>query len=354
MHESKDIILVVDYHDKNLVIRRFDYSTGEENLFKRPTTAEAITKVVSDARSEIVGQDGKVVWVMESTSGWARVKDLLGSSAAFRMANVLQMPLPPKARRRKTDKIDTARLLREYLTGTLPLAYQPSRRQREIRRLAALRESLVSRRTGVRNWIDRYLAHETWENRSGLWSAKGMRWLKAFAASLGGFDRVTLEMKLESLTFLDGRLRRVEEEMMRVYDAWPAAQRLDIVRGIGPISAVSILARIGSIRRFASAEELISYAGLAPGVHQSDSTSRSGRIGGGGTDKRLRHYIIEATLWAREIPRYRPTYERVCAKRGKKIGRLVVGRMLLRSIYKMLRDDVHFHAGMTQATVLAN
>jgi adenosylmethionine-8-amino-7-oxononanoate aminotransferase len=35
---------------------------------------------------------------MESTTGWARVKDLLGERARFVLANVLQMPLPPKAR----------------------------------------------------------------------------------------------------------------------------------------------------------------------------------------------------------------------------------------------------------------
>lgn len=354
MHRNKDIVLVVDYHDENLVIRRFACSTGEENVLKRPTTAEAITHVVSQARQELAGSDGKVVWVMESTTGWARVKDVLDSLAKFQMANVLQMPLPPKARRRKTDKIDTARILREYLTGTLPLAHQPSRRQREVRRLTSLRESLVSRRTSVRNWIGRYLAHETWEDRSGLWSKNGMRRLRAFVASLEGLDRITLEMRLEELAFLEGQLTRVEEEMLRLHATVPDAQRLDAIRGIGPISAVSILSRIGSVQRFAGAEQLISYAGLAPGVHQSDSTCRNGRIGGGGTDERLRHYIIEATLWAREIPRYRPTYERVAAKRGKKIGRLVVARLLLRSIYKMLRDEVNFHAGMTQATALAN
>ena len=39
------------------------------------------------------------------------------------LANVLQMPLPPKARRKKTDKIGTKRVLREYRIGELPLAY---------------------------------------------------------------------------------------------------------------------------------------------------------------------------------------------------------------------------------------
>lgn len=343
MCQQKDILLVVDYHDQNMVIRRFDYATGEERLGKYPTTPETIDRVVAEAKADAAGYGGKVVWVMESTTGWARVKDRIGSSAVFRMANVLQMPLPPKARRRKTDKIDTARMLRECLTGTLPLAYQPSRRWREVRRLTALRESLVSRRTALRNWIDRYLAHETWESRCGLWSGKGMRWLRGFSASLTGLDRTALELKLDGLEFLAGQLDRTEAEMLRVYDAWPAAKSLDSIRGIGPISAVSILARIGPIDRFAGAEELISFAGLAPGVHQSDSTRRSGRIGGGGTDKRLRHYIIEATLWAREIPRYRSTYERICAKRGRKIGRLVVGRMLLRSIYKMLRERIAFN-----------
>ena len=112
---------------------------------------------MDDARAQAERVGGRVIWVMESTTGWARVKDLLGSSAKMVLANVLQMPLPPKARRKKTDKIDTKRLLREVLTGTLPLAFQPPLPLRELRRLVSLRESLVSRRTALRNWLDRYL-----------------------------------------------------------------------------------------------------------------------------------------------------------------------------------------------------
>ncbi|NIA07762.1 MAG: hypothetical protein GWP14_09065 [Actinobacteria bacterium] len=95
------------------------------------------------------------------------------------------MPLPPKAYRRKTDKIDTGRILREFLNGSLPVAFQPSGELRQIRRLVATRESLISRRTALPNWINRYLAHETWKSRKGLWSARGMRNLKRFSASAG-------------------------------------------------------------------------------------------------------------------------------------------------------------------------
>jgi len=342
MYTRKDIVLAVDYHDKNLVVRSLNCHTGEERLLKRPTTPEAIAELVDDSVHQAREAGGGVFWIMESTTGWARVKALLGNRARLIMANVLQMPLPPKARRRKTDKIDTQRLLREFLNGSLPLAFQPSAWFRQVRRVVSARESLVSRRTAVRNWIGRYLAHETWLPRTGLWSAKGMRWLRRLPETIDGPDRVVLWVKLDELEQLAGLLGPIEAEILHIHGHWPAAQRVDAIYGIAQISAVSILARIGPVERFTNAEQLISFAGLAPGIHQSDGTRRNGRIGGGGTDKHLRHYIIEATLWARRIPRYRPTYERVERKRGKKIARLVVGRLLLRSIYKMLRAGVQF------------
>ena len=343
MYGKNDSILAVDYHDENLVVRWLNCHTGEERVLKRPTTAVAIARLVDQAVAEAARAGGRVIWIMESTTGWARVKDLVGSKARFVMANVLQMPLPPKARRRKTDKIDTGRILREFLNGSLPVAFQPSVKLRRVRRVVAARENLVSRRTAVRNWIDRYLAHETWSSRSGLWSAKGMRRLRIFAASAPEPDRTVLSVKLTELEQLARLLEPVERQIMEICRQWPEAQWLDEIYGIAPISAVSILARLGPVGRFASAEQAISLAGLAPGVRQSDGVTRAGRIGGGGTDKHLRHYLIEASLWARWIPRYRRTYERVMGKRGKKIGRLVVARLLVRSIYKMLRDGVRFN-----------
>lgn len=209
-----------------------------------------------------------------------------------------------------------------------------------MRRLVALRENLTSRRTALTNWINRYLAHETWNARKRLTGARGREYLRTL--SLPAMDRRLIDWKLAELEQLETRLHEVEQAILEVYQQWPEAHRLDAIRGVGPIGAVSILARIGPIDRFQGPEQLIAFAGLAPGIRQSDGTRRDGRIGGGGTDKHLRHYLIEATVWAREIPRYQATYERAARKRGKKIGRLVVARLLIRSIYKMLRDGVTF------------
>jgi len=346
MNIDKDIVLVVDYHSKNLSIRWFDSATGEERTLSRPTEVQAIQEVVAEARSVAMARGGRVVWIMESTTGWSRVKDLIGNQVVFLLANVLQIPLPPKAHRRKTDKLDTKRLLREYLNGDLPLATQPNAWWRRLRRLVGIREDLVSRRTAVRNWIRCYFAHESWADGDNLWSGRGMKRLKKFAAAAEDTDRFVLDKKIRELEALAVEVLEVEEQLQAIYDSCPAAQRLSVIKGINVVSSVSIVARIGPIERFVEPEQLIAYAGLAPGVRQSDATSRNLSIGGGGTDVQLRHYLIEASLWARDIPRYRPTYERAMQRRGKKVGRIVVARLLLRSIHKMLRDEVAFTPSM--------
>jgi len=339
---NKDIVLVADYHAENIAYRWFNEATGEERTGKYPTGRADILQQTDRAAGELV-PGGRVVWIMESTTGWARVKTLLDARTEFVLANVLQMPLPPKARRRKTDKIDTARILREYLHGTLPRSFQPPQWWRQVRRLVDSRQDLVERQTAVRNWISSLLHHETWEDRSNLWSGVGQRRLSVMAKKLSPSDRMLVELKQSQLAQLADQIDRVEAALQKVYDSWSQAQWVDRVRGIGMVTAVSLLAHIGPIDRFATAEDLISYAGLAPGVHQSDQTRRHGRIGGGGTDSHLRYLLIEATQWLCQIPRYRPTYEHVLAKRGKKVAKIVVARLLLRSLHKMLSTRVQFN-----------
>jgi transposase len=340
MQEGKDIILVADYHAENVEFRWCNEATGEERTGRFATTRAGILRLVEKAIQD-VAPGGRVVWIMESTTGWARVKDLLGERVKFLLANVLQMPLPPKARRRKSDKIDTGRILREYENGKLPQSFQPTAWWRQVRRVVDCRQDLVERQTAIKNWIGSLLHHETWEDRERLWSAAGRQRLRAM--ELPPSDRGLVEMKLEQLEHLEDQVRQIEARMQAIYDGWAEAQWVDAVRGIGMVTAVSLLAHIGPINRFPKAEGLIAYAGLAPGVRQSDQTCYHGRIGGGGTDALLRTLLIESTTWLCQIPRYQPAYERVAKRRGNKVARLVVVRMLLRSIHKMLTEKVRFN-----------
>ena len=342
MGTGKDIVVVVDYHAENIVYRAFNEATGEERTGRYATGREGILRQVEEAQAALA-PGGEVVWIMESTTGWARVKELLEGKVQFVLANVLQMPLPPKGRRKKTDTIDTGRLLREYQSGRLPRSFTPARWWRQVRRLVDFRQDLVERSTALKNQVTSLLSHETWTVRENLWSGPGRRRLAA--AELAPGDRALVALKLQQLELLHQQRLTIEQAMEEVYRQWPAAQWVDEIRGIGMVTAVSVLAHIGPIERFATAEDLIGYAGLAPGTSQSDGTLHHGRIGGGGTDTHLRYLLIEAATWLCQIPRYRETYERIVARRGRRIGRIVVARMVLRSIYKMLTARVRFNPG---------
>ena len=97
MNEGRDIILVADYHAENIEFRWFNQAGGEERTGKYPTTRAGILRQIEQAARELE-PGGRVVWIMESTTGWARVKGLLGERARFVLANVLAMPLARRPR----------------------------------------------------------------------------------------------------------------------------------------------------------------------------------------------------------------------------------------------------------------
>src|ERR1700677_2138023 len=99
---NQTILLTVDYHDENCVVRRLVTETGQEDVLKVSTAKKELLQIVAQARV-LAGRSGRVVWLQESTNGWARVKALLEKRVEFVLANVLQMPLPPKGQ----DELDT-------------------------------------------------------------------------------------------------------------------------------------------------------------------------------------------------------------------------------------------------------
>jgi len=68
----------------------------------------------------------------------------------------------------------------------------------------------------------------------------------------------------------------VVKELLAVYADCPEAQRVDAIKGIAEVSAVSIVARIGPIKRFWQCGAVDCLRGLAPGIRQSDQTRRDG------------------------------------------------------------------------------
>ena len=72
---AQDIILTVDYHDENCVIRHLDCASGEEKVLNVPTGPASLGAVVDEARRQAEPRGGRVIWIQESTTGWARSEE---------------------------------------------------------------------------------------------------------------------------------------------------------------------------------------------------------------------------------------------------------------------------------------
>jgi transposase len=270
-----------------------------------------------------------VAVAMEASYAWEPVYELLE-----RMGLKTHLAHPMKTRiiadaKLKTDMKDSEALARLLQLNWLPEAYVPPREIRELRRLVRLRAYLVRRRTSVANRVRAELV------RLGLKAIRNpfsRKWREALKQT-----SVTLRETLELYEFLSKQIARLEAEIERVASENQQARLLMTIPGIGPYSALTILAEIGDVSRFRSPEHLCSYAGLVPSLHQSGDTVRLGPITKQGS--RLLRWILIQCAWMHLFygdSRLTDFFWRLARRKGKKRAIVAMARKLLVAIYWML------------------
>ncbi len=106
-----------------------------------------------------------------------------------------------------------------------------------------------------------------------------------------GFSQATAVLEQLALNLRQQALKLVDQQTWRL---------LTSLVGIGPAIAVSLAAEIGDISRFASAKQLVAYAGLDPRVRQSGTVlRRNTRLTKRGSAE-LRHSLFLAANIARQ------------------------------------------------------
>jgi len=120
--------------------------------------------------------------------------------------------------------------------------------------------------------------------------------------------------------------------------AWAAQAILDAIPGIGLRVAETILAELGTdMSRFPDAGHASSWAGLAPGQHESAGKRKSTRIRDG--NKYLRSALIQAA-WAavKQADTFLAAfYRRLAARRGKKKAIVALAHKILVLVYTLLK-----------------
>ncbi|BAX02597.1 transposase [Thermus phage phiOH16] len=220
--------------------------------------------------------------------------------------------------RSKTDRVD-ARLIARYLADRypdLPL-YEPAPEViYQAGLLVRFARGLVVQRVAVLNRLH--------------------AWQYAWPQGLEVVAHVP-----RTLEALRGNLEALAVDLLRSDpEAWRQFRALQTLPGIGPSSALTILAYSGDLRRFKSARAYAAFTGLAPVVHQSGALPEVGRISRAGPAP-LRATFWLASLHAVKVEPYASLYARLLqAGKPPQVARVAVAHRLARAAWAVVVRSV--------------
>ena len=285
---------------------------------------------------------------LEATYGWSWLVDLL---AEMGLDPRLAHPGGCKAiahARLKNDKVAARTLAHLLRTDLLPEAWLAPPEVRELRALLRHRAALVGLRTGLKGRVRGVLGERGIAAPDSLWTRPGRVWLAELR--LPPTHRLIVDNASSLLDAVDGVIRAVEKEIRRRAKPDERVTALTAIHGIGLITAMTLVAEIGDIRRFRTARKLCCWAGLTPRVRNSDTTVRHGPVSKMGSPV-LRWVLGEAAHVAKRKPPYAQAYAEIAQRRGKNIATTAIARRLLARAFHVLNDleavplAVSVHAG---------
>lgn len=157
-------------------------------------------------------------------------------------------------------------------------------------------------------------------------------------------QRQLLKMQLAHLNDLRDNLQEVEEEIRRDFSKFEGPRDLlDSIPGISLTAAYAILAEIGSdMKTFPTAQHICSWAGLAPGNHESAGKKKKQRVTHG--NNYLKTILCEvAWVIASQKNQYLSGwYWRLKQRTDAKRAIIALARKLLVIIYTMLKTGQPF------------
>jgi transposase len=239
-------------------------------------------------------------------------------------------------RRAKTDRAD-ARHLRELLMiGRLPESWIPPDHLLDLRAKVRLRHTLVNQRGEWQQRIQAVLYHHGLPQRRELLTGINRAWLAEL--DLPDIARRQIAVALKMIDALHAQEAPLTAELRAYAKRQKGCRALMKHYGVGPLTAVTILAELGDARRFSSSRHAVRYSGLDITVHQSDQHRAPGHLSRQGPPA-LRWALFEAVQTARRSGSPDHDYYVQASERiGGNRACLALARKLLKRSYHTLRE----------------
>jgi transposase len=249
--------------------------------------------------------------VVESTTGWYWLNDLLeanGIQLTLAHAKYLKAISYAKV---KTDKVDSQTLAVLLRQGLIPPAHKISKELRALRDTMRIRLRLVQQRGNT------------------------LRRLKSIAAKFNSTVPQEYQSQITALEHLRDvfteQILTLEKSLHPLLIPNDDIQRLLYIPGIGKLSAFTIYLEIDGIDRFDSDKKFVSYCRLVPAAENSNRTTRFRSSKDG--NKYLKIAFSDAAVHAIQ---YYPEYKKYFLKRAKRSGEAVARTCVAKELAKIV------------------
>ena len=225
--------------------------------------------------------------------------------------------VPVKAGDRvKTDRRDAIKLARSYRAGDLTPVWVPDAAHEALRDLVRAREAAKKDQLRARHRLGKFLLRRGRRPPVPMqsWTHAHLSWIKTVHFEHPAQEATLLDY-LHEVEHVAERIARLERAIDDAVQTAPEAMRavieaLQALRGIAQVSAVTIVAEVGELSRFASPRQLMGYSGAVSSEDSSGVRIRRGAITKTG-NAHLRRVVVEGA-WAY---RYRPAVGSALRKR---------------------------------------
>ena len=234
--------------------------------------------------------------------GLHRWLTVLGQDCIVIAPSTMPRRLGDRVKTNRRDAVDLARLLR---AGELTAVWVPDARHESMRHLVRSREAAVRDVRVKRQQVSAMLLRhgKIYPGQKG-WGARHRRWLSEQTLGERASD-LALGESIQAVHDAESRQKRIEDAIEAMLGGWslaPVVEAIQALRGIGLISAVTLMAELGDLNRFENPRQLMSYVGLVP-----SERSTGDRINRGGITKTgnatARRTLVEASWGYRHTPR---------------------------------------------------
>ena len=324
------IIGGLDVHRAQITFDWVDHDTGEARRGRiEPATRQVFRQWLEQLPAK------QAAFAVEATTGWRFiVEELQRAGFEAHLAEPTETSAARgKKRRAKTDKTDSKHLRELLEQGRLPESWIPPAHILDLRETVRLRHSLTEPRGQWQQRIHAILYHHGIPKPDGGLTTVATRgWLET--VELPAASRQAIAVAFAQIDQLQQTIEPIDRWLKVYARRQPGCRALMANHyGLGPITAPTILAEFGDMRRFRNSDAVVRYTGLDVTVYSSDGKRTPGHLAKQGPPA-LRWALFEAAMAGAPragSPDY-DYYHQVKDRTGGKRPALSVARKLARRI----------------------